>query len=231
MGQIEAISNIGAAPAAGQQEPTLRGTRSGSRILAAPSAGVLMRWHEPDVAMALWRRSLPSDVASRLDRLTPHELPAFRVAGNPAHITAQFDEAIRGSRLLDDTLARALEVDMAGLVLLFAVATGAEHMEVRCEAVLDDACRRFHVDVTRARLVTTYLGPGTQWVGSAEAPEALWRQERYRGPICEMPRFAVGLFSGSQLREEALVHRSPPIRGTGQFRLFFCISEVGEPLV
>jgi hypothetical protein len=42
----------------------------------------------------------------------------------------------------------------------------------------------------------------------------------------ELPRFAVGLFKGERRAgPAAILHRSPPIAGTGTTRLFLCLNE------
>ena len=37
------------------------------------------------------------------------------------------------------------------------------------EVVRTDSCRKFHADYVTARLITTYLGEGTQWLDEADA--------------------------------------------------------------
>jgi hypothetical protein len=82
--------------------------------------------------------------------------------------------------------------------------------------VRDDACARFHVDNVRARLLCTYRGPGTEYADLAAAAA---------GPEGRLARGAVAVFRG--LRWEGagvgLLHRSPPIDGTGATRLLLAI--------
>jgi hypothetical protein len=197
--------------------------RSGALTSELPS--VLRRWQEPDCRLALWCRSLAPKIVEALDRATFAEFSSIR-------FTAASDEVGRklSSGLLQDSfgataLSAALAQDMAQLVSLFVNMTGAQEVDVRLEAVRDDACRRFHEDSTLARLVTTYVGPGTVWVPAKQADEALRLQEDYSGPLHEMPRFAVGMFGGAQARGGGLVHRSPRIAATGSTRLFFCVNQ------
>lgn len=191
---------------------------------ASELPSVLRLWQEPGCQLALWRRSLAPRIVQELDRATLADFPLIR-------FTAAIDEAGRklGSGLVQSSLGEtalstALAHDMAHLVALFARATASEEVEVRLETVCDDACRRFHTDSTLARLVTTYVGPGTVWVPADHAREAMQLQENYSGPLNEIPRFAVGMFGGAQSRSGGLVHRSPRIAGTGAFRLFFCVN-------
>jgi len=76
------------------------------------------------------------------------------------------------------------------------------------------------------RLNATYRGPGTQWPPLELAARALRAQRRYRGALNELPRFAVGLFKGEgRAGSAAILHRSPPIAGSGITRLFLCLNE------
>lgn len=199
----------------------------GACISELPS--VLRRWQEPGCQLALWRRQLAPDLVRRLDRLPFAALPSARFTTAPEEASRKLEASLLASPLHDGVLRAALVHDMAHLVMLFASATGSPEIEVRIEAVDDDACRRFHTDVTYARLVTTYIGWGTVWVPPEHAGEALRMQDAYAGPICQMPRFTVGLFGGSEGPTSGLVHRSPRIAGTGTFRLFFCVNRASRP--
>lgn len=193
------------------------------RVLSRPSASVLRRWNEPGVEFALWERTWSQDLVAKLDTLSV--LPRARFAARPENAEIAVELALSQSGCCDDALSRALALDIEGLITRFANATKAGEIEVRLEAICDDACRLFHVDRARARLVTTYLGPGTEWVPTHCAAEAIHNQETYGGPIHQMPRFAIGLFPGSLSPSGGLAHRSPPLKGTGRVRLFLCLTE------
>jgi hypothetical protein len=54
--------------------------------------------------------------------------------------------------------------------------------------------------------------------------KALQAQRAYLGPIVQLPAFAVALFKGDQVTEgSGVLHRSPPIAGTGMTRLVLCM--------
>lgn len=138
------------------------------------------------------------------------------------------EAALSETNLCDDELTGALANDIEALVSRFERSTEAQSIEVRLEAVNDDACRFFHADLMRARLVTTYIGPGTGWIPNSHGDEAVRLQDAYVGPITEIPRFSVGIFPGSLSSGGGLVHRSPRLSGTGRFRLFLCLNEAVE---
>ncbi|AXE66300.1 hypothetical protein BBF93_06835 [Hyphomonas sp. CACIAM 19H1] len=85
---------------------------------------------------------------------------------------------------------------------------------MRLEYVTDDACRKFHKDETGFRLITTYLGPGTQWIDTGAG----------NASIFQMQTFEVGMLLGQRRgREGRILHRSPPIEGTGETRLVLVV--------
>lgn len=195
-----------------------------ANVCTSELPSVLRRWQDPECQLALWRRSLAPQIVQELDRTAFEVFPSMRVTATSDDVGRRLGSALIGSSLGDTELATALAHDMTHLVSLFVRATGSPDVDVRLETVCDDACRKFHTDVTLARLVTTYVGPGTVWVPSEHAAEALRLQEDYSGPLSEMPRFSVGMFGGAEAVGGGLVHRSPRIAGTGGFRLFFCVN-------
>lgn len=125
--------------------------------------------------------------------------------------------------------------DIARLTTLFLMLAPAERARIRLEVIDDDACRYFHVDHVRLRLVTTYRGPGTQWLPeTAVDRSALDRRDHET--ICRSPEAirvlapgTVGLFKGARHPEGGgLVHRSPPLSGTGIVRLFLAIDPIDD---
>ena len=76
------------------------------------------------------------------------------------------------------------------------------------------------------RLICNYRGPATQWVPPEAREVALAALRDYAGPLRELPRFAAALSKGALAPGQVgVVHRSPPIAGTGQTRLFLCLNE------
>ena len=87
---------------------------------------------------------------------------------------------------------------------------------IRLEPVTTDACKQLHADYVTVRLLTTYVGRGTQWSEEA-ATEAM------HSLACG----DIALFKGRLLLDPPTVlHRSPPIAGTGERRLLLVIDPV-----
>jgi Protein of unknown function (DUF1826) len=161
-----------------------------------------------------------------LDALPAEHLPEGRFIGPAACVPARLVALCDLVGLDDSPQRQSLIGDISRLARAFATLIGSRDMDLRLEAIDHDSCWRFHRDHVGYRLNATYRGPGTQWPPPAHAARASRAQRRYRGPLNEMPRFAVGVFKGARLAGEAAVlHRSPPVGGSGATRLFLCLNE------
>lgn len=200
-----------------------------SSVAEGHAQPVLMRLREPEISLAIWHRKRPHGIASWLDALSPEQLPEGRLVGPAACIPARLTALCSHAGLADSPARQDLVADISFLALAFANLAGAREIDLRLEAIDHNACWRFHRDHVGLRLNATYRGPGTQWLPPEHAKRALKAQHRYSGPLNEMPAFAVGVFKGvTRAGEAAVVHRSPPVEGTGQTRLFLCLTEVAD---
>lgn len=164
----------------------------------------------PDIAT----RAVPCGIAEWLDALPLEALPEARFVARPDDVAA----------LLPDTCGPWLRDDIAALVRDFAKKAACDAVELRLEAVDNDACRLFHCDHVALRLLTTYRGPGTEWIAPQDAERALALQDKFDGAIERLPRFATGVFSGKAHPLGGVVHRSPRVAGTGTVRLLLCLT-------
>ncbi|MBM3515634.1 MAG: DUF1826 domain-containing protein, partial [Alphaproteobacteria bacterium] len=115
--------------------------------------------------------------------------------------------------------------DVDELVSAFARITQSDLVDVRLERVSNDACWKFHRDCVEARLLTTYRGATTEWVQPIHAGQALRQQKQFEGPVERLLIHDVAIFKGSCAGEgSGIVHRSPPIAGTGRTRLLLCLN-------
>lgn len=200
---------------------------AGRRLcLTNVSPGVLRRWNEPGVGLVVWQRTWTGTVTERLDLLQLSDMPRARFIARAADAEASVAAGLADVACSDALVLEALAADIEALVARYAEVSECPLIEVRLEAISGNACRLFHVDRTRSRLVTTYVGPGTEWVPDASSQAALHDSENYDGPVERLPRFAVAILPGSLSDSGGLVHRSPPIVGTGQVRLFLCMTAV-----
>ena len=196
------------------------------RVRRGPSHAILNALEAPDVVLALWERSLPTYVRQGLDATASAALPDLDVEGTPDVIIAEAERAVVESGIGFEAVKAWLVSDLDGLVHRLSRMTGDRNLDLQLKVVTGDACRYFHIDAVPARLMCTYIGPGTQWI----APSLAGRESTGAGGtdcvlerpglIHQMDRGAVAAFRGGlgPQRCDGLVHRSPPIEAAGARR-------------
>ena len=172
----------------------------------------LVRVLEPHVALALWERELPSAFLDRVDRID---------LGSVDDLDVTTDVFVSGATLAASLLAcgypgeaaSLLAADMLQVGSQLASLVGTMRVRMRLEVVETDACRKFHADHVTLRLLATYRGPATQWSRTVR-----------RDTVEQIGRGAAAVLKGRLMMEEPrILHRSPPISGTGERRLLLTI--------
>ena len=145
------------------------------------------------------------------------------------HLRRAVNERLAGPGWLKGWLIEDV-IDKASLM---AELTGAPALRVRLEVVDDDHCRKFHVDNVRLRLMTTYRGPGTEYIpprlASMLPPGTIPPADAIR----HLARGHIAVLRGGEdatADRPGVMHRSPPVIGTGMVRLFLAVDEVGRRL-
>lgn len=181
-------------------------------------------FRDPTCAATIWNRDVPADVTTWLAGLDPDLLPDGRVILRVqalreavAHLCdiAQMPEVPQRAWLIDD-------IDM--LAQRFAGVMKAPYLRLRLQAVTTNACRKFHLDAITGRLVCTYSGTGTQYGTSLGGNDP--------DQIFTTPTGAPILLRGSLWPSKpasGLLHRSPPIEGTGETRLVLVLDPIIDP--
>lgn len=180
--------------------------------------------HRQDCAAAVWTRpSLPS-FQSWIDTLDTEKLPRARIILRPDAVQRTVMQLLDSSDIPRCAERNHLTEDIHALAQLFSSIMLAPYIRLRLDVVQTNACRKFHVDALRARLVCTYRGTGTQ----------LGIQDPDGEPQCLLT-IATGapiVLRGTKWPEfprSGLLHRSPPIEGTGETRLVLVIDPVTDP--
>lgn len=187
---------------------------------AAAEPAILQDIRREDCNLAIWKRPLETDFAPMIEGAPQDIRFAAALADLPALLAAELADRGFAARHLHASLV----ADAAMLAQHFCTALGLARVEVRLEVVTTDSCRKFHADYVSARLITTYVGPGTDWLDTAEA-EALARGEEPRR-IHRMETGDVGLFKGKLATLHPAIHRSPPISTSGEARLLLVLNPV-----
>lgn len=187
-------------------------TSSRSHVNRASSVGDLATVLDPEVTLVIWERPPPLQVGS-LDGFG-----TVLATTSADHAQATLTEAFaqQPPAAWHGEIAR----DIAALSEAFAAIMALSHVVIRLERVTGDACKRWHADYVSVRLICTYCGSGTQWLERSAERTATLAVETPRS----LTAGTVGLFKGRVLAgEQAIVHRSPPIAGTGEERLLLVI--------
>lgn len=180
---------------------------------------------DPDCNLAIWQRDLSVDFAPLIAG-TPRDL---RLNCTPDDLPAILAKALAEGGFGGNTaVQQALIEDAATLARLYCEAMALIRLELRLEVVRTDSCRKFHADYVTARLITTYVGEGTDWVDEADAARIAAGVEPQR--INRLNTGDVGLFKGKLSTANPAIHRSPPIAGTGAVRLLLVLNPGSKPL-
>jgi Protein of unknown function (DUF1826) len=182
-----------------------------SSVVHGFMSSVLDRIHSPDVGLAIWQRFTRVNLLISASTLLVRPPFMLTIADTPE---------IAARRLCHDLLLFhwPLYADIRRLADRFVALAASPVVRLRLEHVVDDSCRKFHVDAVGLRLLCTYAGPGTEWVDAG-------------GKIRRMTTMEVAIFKGSAFPGAGprVLHRSPPLStGTlaGRSRLVLCIDAV-----
>lgn len=201
---------------------TLQNAAVGVGIADDPAS--LDTFLKPGCAAAIWRRQTPPDIQKRLDELDPDCLPRGRVVLPKDAVSSTLDQLRDISGMPAGPESDWLQADIVQLADLFADLMKVRYLRMRLAVVTTNACRKFHIDTITARLVCTYRGTGTQYGISTDGgdPKRIFTVQT-GAPI---------LLRGTLWPERppsGLLHRSPPIEGTGKSRLVLVLDPVSDP--
>jgi Protein of unknown function (DUF1826) len=186
----------------------------------------------PDCSLAWWHRAVPPNVSRALAVWSKREAPRFECT---AHEPAT---DLRGAFTGLPKVSRAwLERDTHALLQLMFDVSDGRAVTLEFGIVRSDQCRKFHVDYLRYRLITTYVGPGTEWVPNAcvdrgvllEPPEDSDQANAHivkdQAAIQRAAPGDVLLMKGARHTHAlGLVHRSPPVEHLGVRRVVLVLS-------
>ena len=180
--------------------------------------------HRQGCAAVIWRRHPLPSFQSWIDALEPEQLPQARVILRPEDVREATRKICDSSGMPETSERKRLIDDTAALADIFAELMRAKYLRLRFDVVTTNACRKFHIDAMTARLVCTYRGTGTQYGISTDGAEP-----RH---IFTVPTGVPILLRGTlwpQHPPSGLLHRSPPIEGTGETRAVLVLDPVDDP--
>lgn len=188
--------------------------------LAGDPAGLAAILDE-DCAAAIWHRVPPPELARWIETLEPERLPKARVIVAPKDVREVALQICEMCETPDCEERMMLINDITALSEMFVGLTRARYLRLRLDVVTTNACRKFHVDAVTSRLICTYRGQGTQYGTGREGADPY--------PVETTPTGSPIITRGTLWPEtprSGLLHRSPPIEGTGETRLLLVIDPV-----
>ncbi|MCE5981918.1 MULTISPECIES: DUF1826 domain-containing protein [Pseudomonas] len=107
----------------------------------------------------------------------------------------------------------AFLTDVAWLVAAYACLLDARRVGLRLQALSNAMCPRFHVDHVPLRLLSTYAGPGSEWLEEGAVDRSqLAREQPDANAVRQLAVGEVALLKGEKWlgnQGAGLVHRSP----------------------
>lgn len=175
-------------------------------------------------AAAIWQRKPMDRFQKWIDDLPEDQLPRLRTILRPERVCDAVEDAAQFFGMPAVRERNQLIEDASALAMIFSDVMRASYIHLRLDVVETNACRKFHLDALSARLICTYRGTGTQYGISADGNDPEHIQTVGTGSAL--------ILRGSQWPEapvSGLLHRSPPIEGTGETRLLLVLDPVGDP--
>lgn len=186
-----------------------------------------------DVNLAVWQRTLPPPLSAFAARVAdhPHPLAESHVleiheGGQPVEL-GEIGASVRhlpGHGLFID--------DLQLLVDAYACLLGAARVGLRLRTLDRAMCPRFHVDHVPLRLISTYHGQASQWLGEAAVRRdngELQLSDEHAEYVQHMQAGDVALLKGEKWignEGHGIVHRSPALAG-GERRLLVTLDWLG----
>lgn len=175
----------------------------------------------PGCAATIWRRQLATEFQTWINALDPVQLPKGRLILRPAAVPNAVRELCDIAGLPDQAQRAWFESDVTELANRFASIMQAPYLRLRLDVVDTNACRKFHIDAIYARLICTYRGTGTQYGTSFDGADP----KRIFTVSTGAPMIMRGTL-WPQNPQSGLLHRSPPIAGTGETRLVLVLDPI-----
>lgn len=209
-----------------------------SVLCEVEAAADLTRIHDRTVQIVQWNRRA-DPVATRFveEQLVQHRIE--QVATLDPQDLAEWSPIPSAARERDRVGAAALDAELRQLVTIFGHLTGAIRIGARFLRLSRPMCPRFHTDFVGVRLLTTWCGPGTEWLEPAEIDRgflghrAEGKPDEESGLLREgaqircVPATAVALLKGEAWPGNAghgAVHRSP----RGASRILFSLDVLAQ---
>jgi len=191
------------------------------------------------VNLCMWQRSPLETWSSAIQALlhAPRRIALDLHAPTTEQITDSLGALIERDPDTKASIA-ALARDVHDLSRRFATIAEVRHPRVRLTRIEDEGCALFHADTLVLRMLCTYAGPGMQWLENDNVrreelgSHGRTLEEATKAIVIDpdriqtVPEACVSIFKGRRFEGEeqnALVHRSSPLRHPDDYRFRLCI--------
>ena len=179
---------------------------------------------EKNYPAVIWSRQILPDFQTWINQIDPNLLPNSRKVVHKRAIKETLEDVFNNARIPQSDQLDWLLKDITKLGKVFSNLMQVDFLRLRLDVVSTNSCRKFHVDAVTGRLICTYRGEGTQY--------GISRDENEPVDIFSVPTGSPVLLSGLLSSKEnglELLHRSPPIEGTGVKRFVLVFDPIIDP--
>ena len=172
---------------------------------------------------AIWKREPAAKFQNWIDGLAPVDLPCARIMLRAEMVRDAMTDLVNAHALSDCDERTMLIDDVAALAAMFSNIMDSRYLRLRLDAIETTACRKFHIDAVTARLICTYRGHATQYGNGAMGAEPY--------EIHDVPPGSPMILRGTSwpsTSKPGLLHRSPPIEGSGETRLVLVLDPIAD---
>jgi hypothetical protein len=172
---------------------------------------------------AIWKREPAAKFQKWIDSLHTVDLPRARIMLRAEMVRDAITDLLNAYALSDCDERTMLVDDVAALAAMFSNIMDSRYLRLRLDVIETNACRKFHIDAVTARLICTYRGRATQYGNGTMGADP---KDIYDVPTGS-PMILRGT-SWASTTKPGLLHRSPPIEGTGEARLVLVLDPIAD---
>ena len=172
----------------------------------------------------VWDRQIPINIQDWLNKTDPSLIPSFREICHKNEVSKKIINIFENSKLTNKKNTEWLIQDITNLSEVFSNLMKVDYIRLRMEVVSTNSCRKFHVDAVKGRLICTYRGQGTQYGISIDGNDP----KNFKTTPTGSPILLRGTL-WIENNPKIILHRSPPIEGTGETRFVFVLDPIFDP--
>jgi Protein of unknown function (DUF1826) len=207
----------------------LKWTKPAEHYYYAPAVADLAAIQQRPINIAIHERKPPEDLKESIHSLVNSSFKGFELTVRVDNeVRLQMERSFIDKSILPIHVLNPLIEDIELLIYQFAAICKAEQVRVHLKTIVNDACRKFHIDGYDLRLLCSYAGPGTEWTYNENVNRKYLGEGtneqiiKDRGYINQLKSYDVVILKGELPHKRTgngIVHRSPAIEQIRERRL------------